>query len=319
MLNGDASLNISHLLQPFNLLSQQAQMAQLALQQNGGMPGIIPNGAGTLEVKSEEPEGKKKRKKRAYKPRDPNAPKRPLTAYFRYLGETRPAIQAEIANNPELFKTTGKPGDISRIATDRWNGLTEQEQKPYKEAYQAELKDYEVAIAKYKAMGGNVEDLTAVDVTDVTGVEATPAVEKTAVAAPVEDDSSSSSSSSDDEEEVAPAPQPQKATPKKSAMKKGKTQPASSTPAFSSINEAAAVPSSEPAKSSSPSKKRKVDAEEESGRKKRGRKSKADEEIIAGGEVAPVAPMTSSPELTSTPAEAGKKKKDKKKRKSGDA
>ena len=300
-------------------------MAQLALQQNGGIPGIIPNGAGAVpEIKSEEPEGKKKRKKRAYKQRDPNAPKRPLTAYFRYLGETRPAIQLEISNNPELYKTTGKPGDISRIATDRWNALTPDQQQPYKEAYQEELKDYEKAIAKYKAAGGNVEDLTQVDITEVTGLEATPAGEKAVTAAPEEkDDTSSESSSSSEDEEVAAPPPPPKSTPKKSALKKGKksdVQPASSTPMFSSINEAAAAPSSEPAKSSSPSKKRKGGGEEEGGRKKRGRQSKADEEIIASAEAAPVAPMmASSPEVASTPAEAGKKKKDKKKRKSGAA
>ncbi len=57
-----------------------AQMASMALQQNGGM--VQP------DVKTEEADGKK-RKKRAYKARDPNAPKRPLTAYFRYLGDMR--------------------------------------------------------------------------------------------------------------------------------------------------------------------------------------------------------------------------------------
>lgn len=330
VLNGDQSLNVGHLLQPFNLLSQQAQMAQLALAQGGGIPGLLPNGGGVpAEIKSEEPEGKKKRKKRAYKQRDPNAPKRPLTAYFRYLGQLRPEIQQEIANNPEQHKTSGKPGDISRIATDRWNQLTTEQQEPYKEAYKEELKDYEVAIAKYKAAGGNPEDLTQVDVTDTTGLEATPAAIEEAPAAEEEkdDDSSSDSDSSseeEEEEEVAPPPPPPpQVSPKKSALKKTKAAPAANTPAFSSINEtaAAAAPSSPPAKSSSPSKKRKGAGEEEGGRKKRGRQSKADEEIIASAEVAPVANMmTSSPEVASTPAvEAGKKKKDKKKRKSGDA
>ena len=310
------------------------------------MPMMVPNGGAIAEgVKSEEPMegGKKKRKKRAYKPRDPNAPKRPLTAYFRYLGEARPTIQAEINTNPELHKTTGKPGDISRIATDRWNALTAEQQQPYKEAYQAELKDYEKAIAAYKAMGGQVDETTMMT---LDGAEAEAAATPAAVMAPAaekaaeeeEDDDDDDTTSDDDdeeEEEVAPPPPPQppKATPKKSALKKGgkasAVQPApapavsTATPIFSSINNeaAAGVPntSSDPAKSSSPTRKRKgadaTVAEGESGRKKRTRKSNAAEEVVAGADEAPapapVAPMASSPDVADT---TGKKKKDKKKR-----
>jgi hypothetical protein len=103
-----------------------------------------------------------KARKAAYKTRDPNAPKRPLTAYFRYLGEMRPIIQQEMNQHPKNFEGAGKLIDISRIATERWNKLTQDEQQPYKDAYQAELKEYETAIAAYKAAGGRVED-TAVD------------------------------------------------------------------------------------------------------------------------------------------------------------
>ena len=84
---------------------------------------MVPNGG--QGASEEPPDGKKKRKKRAYKARDPNAPKRPLTAYFRFLGENRGAIAAEIQANPEMFAASGKPGDISRVATDRWNALTQ--------------------------------------------------------------------------------------------------------------------------------------------------------------------------------------------------
>ena len=112
---------------------------------------IVANGA---PAASEEPvDGKKKRKKRAYKPRDPNAPKRPLTAYFRFLGENRGTIAKEIQDDPERFANSGKPGDISRIATERWNALTKDEQEPYRAAYQAALKEYEKEVEKYKASG----------------------------------------------------------------------------------------------------------------------------------------------------------------------
>ncbi|KAK3082525.1 hypothetical protein LTR53_020284, partial [Teratosphaeriaceae sp. CCFEE 6253] len=58
------------------------------------------------------PEGKGKRKKRAYKKRDPDAPKRPLTAYFRYLGEMRPSIGKELADAAAAANETQKPGDL---------------------------------------------------------------------------------------------------------------------------------------------------------------------------------------------------------------
>ena len=310
MLNGDSSLNVSTLIQPFNVLTNHAQMAQLALQQqNGGMPVMMSNGGG---LGSEEPGEKKKRKKRAYKQRDPNAPKRPLTAYFRYLGENRAGIQQEIADNPDLFQTPGKPGDISRIATDRWNNLTKDQQEPYRQAYQAALKDYEKDVTEYKNSGGKVEDSQINDEThidmDADAEEETPA--KAAAEKESEDENTSSEDESDEEEErPAPPPPPPAKTPK-SALKKGKqsnVQPAAA-PVFSSLN----AQERDPAPSSSPSHKRKAGSEEEKSRKKRGAKSKeVVEESPPPAPATVVAPPPSSPE-----APASKKKKKDKKRKS---
>jgi hypothetical protein len=186
ILSGDASLaslDVSMLQQPFNDLAAP-QLAQLALayQQSES------NGALIAEV-----DGKKKRN---YKPRDPNAPKRPLTAYFRYLQEQRgPAAEemAKSANGP------GKPGDISKAVTERWKAMSEEEHAPYKEAYQRALKDYEREVATYKS--------TAEAETEG---QANGAAEK------AEDSDSESESSTDDEEEsdakpVMPPPPPNSA------------------------------------------------------------------------------------------------------------
>ena len=331
VLNGDAALNIGQLLHPFNVLSNHAQMAQAALMQQGGAASFT-NGQTLKE--SAEPDGKKKRKKRAYKPRDPNAPKRPLTAYFRYLGEMRPLIQAELQHNPELFADKGKPGDISRVATDRWNALSKEEQEPYRQAYRSALKTYEEQVAAYKAEGGQVEDATLTDVdadaeVDVgVDVDAGAPAEKKKEEEEAEADADTSSADSsesdedDEEEEVAappPPPPPAQETKKtpKSAMKKGKQ--------FSSINPEPTPVA--PAKSSSPERKRKAAAEEEEApKKKRGRKSNA---VVAGADTsspparapAPVAPMAAS-SLEAVPAgeAVNKKKKDKKRKsKGGDA
>lgn len=99
----------------------------------------------------------KKKEKRPYKARDPNAPKRPLTAYFRFLREVRPFIAQEVAKTPD-GQGTNKAGDISKIATERWKAMTDVQRKPYHEAYKGEMGAYEEATKAYKAEGGKLED-----------------------------------------------------------------------------------------------------------------------------------------------------------------
>ena len=279
---------------------------------------MFPNG-------SEEPDGKKKRKKRNYKQRDPNAPKRPLTAYFRYLGENRGAIQQEIQSNPDLYQTPGKPGDISRIATDRWNALSKEQQEPYRKAYQDALKDYEKEVAEYKANGNKVGDTTMIEDTNLDAShvedEATPAKVTTEKVDDDDDDSSSDSSSSEssDEEEEAPPPPPPQKTPK-SAMKKGKQAAAANAvnapQTFSSLGpvETAAV------SASSPSRKRKAGNEEDTAtaaaRKKRGGRSAGEAASSPPAPTpAPVAPMAAASPEAAPASDASKKKKKDKKRK----
>jgi hypothetical protein len=300
ILSGDASLaslDVSMLQQPFNDLAAP-QLAQLALayQQSES------NGAPIAEV-----DGKKKRN---YKPRDPNAPKRPLTAYFRYLQEQRgPAAEemAKSANGP------GKPGDISKAVTERWKAMSEEEHAPYKEAYQRALKDYEREVATYKS--------TAEAETEG---QANGAAEK------AEDSDSESESSTDDEEEsdakpVMPPPPPKVASPEvkktpKSAMKKKKDAKAAedvpATPQFSSINPSVPIPSSQ-RKSSSPELKRKAsaDAGEDGAKKRRGRKTNKQKEA----EAAEAAEIASTPVVPASDVGSDKPKKDKKKKRKSEA
>ena len=300
ILTGDASLaslNVSMLQQPFNDLAAP-QLAQLALayQQNDSAAA-----AAAAEV-----DGKKKRN---YRPRDPNAPKRPLTAYFRYLQEQRGPAAEEMAksgNGP------GKPGDISKAVTERWKAMTEEEQLPYKEAYQRALKDYEREVNAYKASG-----------------EADAELEPEEQFNGAAENSESESESSTDEEEVSMPPPPPKVaspevkkTPKtpKSAMKKKKDAKAAedvpATPQFSSINPSVPIPSSQ-RKSSSPELKRKAtaDAGEDGTKKKRGRKTNKQKEAEAA-EAAEAAEIAATPTVPASDASGDKPKKNKKKRKS---
>lgn len=310
VLAGDASLatlDVSMLQQPFHGIAAP-QLAQLALahqQQDGQAPAT----AAPVEA-----DGKKKRN---YKPRDPNAPKRPLTAYFRYLQEQRGPLAQQMAKDSN---GPGKPGDISKAATERWKAMSEEDQAPYKEAYQRALKDYDREVAAYKAANGEgvVEE-----------AQANGAAEKEGEASDTESESSS-------EEEAAPAmppPPPKVASPEakktpKSAMKKTKkdAKPAEdvpATPQFSSINPTVPVPapSSSQRKSSSPELKRKAAAEtgEEGTKKKRGRKTKAEKAAEAEAEAEAAAAAAAAPVVPASDASSDKPKKDKKKKRKSEA
>jgi len=64
----------------------------------------------------------KPKRRRIAKPKDPNAPKRPLTAYLLYLEEMRPTIQQDLGEGQ-------KRGDISSEGTRRWHTLTPEQQQ----------------------------------------------------------------------------------------------------------------------------------------------------------------------------------------------
>ena len=103
-----------------------------------------------------------------FKPRDQNAPKRPLEPYSMYFEWMYPKIQQEINEHPDRFiiKASGWPMHASEVATNRWNAMTPGEQEPYEAAYRAKLKNYEVAMAAYNAAVGSLvtpQDYSAPD------------------------------------------------------------------------------------------------------------------------------------------------------------
>lgn len=310
MLNGDASLDVSHLLLPFNNFANHMQVAQQALHPNNAVvaPPMLSNSADlAVPPAATEPEvpGKKKRSKRAYKPRDPNAPKRPLTAYFRYLGEQRPTIAREIQENPTAFNATGKPGDISRVATERWNQMQTPDREPYHAAYRVALKEYERDMQRFKALAGI--DPNTIDPADVLAA-ADPGAELAS-----DDGAEFESLVDEDEQLVAPPPPPPAAKPaKKAAAKKSAAPiPAVAAPGFTSTNLSGVVPAAVPA-SSSPERKRKAGADAEGSTKKRGRKSGA--EAVAASPV----PVAATPVTAAADTDASaKKKKEKKTKKKG--
>nr|POE79874.1 hmg box-containing protein c28f2.11 [Quercus suber] len=293
---GEIPLDASYLSQPFLELSSATQQ----LLVNDPQPAL-------------DGEDSKIKKKRSQKLRDPDAPKRPQTAYFLYMRDQRPLIAKELAEKNDGTKHA--PGDVAKLGTERWNSLDQKSQQKYKDEYHLERIQYKEELRKYQERGGQLtpaevklalssnEDIAAQD----DDHEIPPPASKTSKKAVKgngedddEDDDDSESTDSDDDEEEEPkaASLPAKTASKdvakktpKSALKKA-TKAANAagdippTPKFSSVNAPSAKFSSldaaAPVASSSPERKRKRKSDVEAApssepdKKKRGRKTNAE-------------------------------------------
>ncbi|GAA5862052.1 hypothetical protein JCM8547_001570 [Rhodosporidiobolus lusitaniae] len=74
--------------------------------------------------------------------KDPNAPKRPLSAYMHFSQDQRASVKEE---NPEV-----KFGEIGKILGARWKELDEDDKKPYEEKAKADKARYEKEKAAYE-------------------------------------------------------------------------------------------------------------------------------------------------------------------------
>ena len=79
------------------------------------------------------------------KPKDPNAPKRPLNAYMVFQRDNRSAIKRE-----NLDK---KPSEIMKLCSVKWKSLTAEQRKPYETEATALMKAYKAVLAKYEQTG----------------------------------------------------------------------------------------------------------------------------------------------------------------------
>merc|ERR1712025_477253 len=77
---------------------------------------------------------KKAKKKAGKRPKDKNAPKRPLSAFFIFANEIRDAVKAE---NPEA-----SIGQIGKILGQKWAELSEEEKTLYKKQNEKAKEQY---------------------------------------------------------------------------------------------------------------------------------------------------------------------------------
>lgn len=73
--------------------------------------------------------------------KDQNAPKRPLTGFFRYAQSIREEVQA----------SSGLKGiKVTPLLSQRWNDLTDEQKKVYNEEYHNEMEEWKQQYAAYK-------------------------------------------------------------------------------------------------------------------------------------------------------------------------
>ena len=86
-------------------------------------------------------EGGRKRKKK-----DPNAPKRPLSAFFLFCADERPAVKVVYPNY--------SVGDVAKELGDRWNKVSADVKQKYEQKANKDKLRYEQDMNAYKAKKG---------------------------------------------------------------------------------------------------------------------------------------------------------------------
>lgn len=86
---------------------------------------------------------KETRKRSTRRKKDPNAPKRALSAYMFFANETRDIVRSE---NPDVTF-----GQVGKILGEKWKALTSEEKVPYEAKAEADKKRYESEKELYNA------------------------------------------------------------------------------------------------------------------------------------------------------------------------
>jgi len=84
------------------------------------------------------------------KKKDPNAPKRGLSAYMFFANDNRDKVRED---NPGI-----KFGEVGKLLGERWKELTDKEKGPYEAKAAADKKRYEKEKAEYNAADEEDED-----------------------------------------------------------------------------------------------------------------------------------------------------------------
>jgi len=100
--------------------------------------------------KAEKAATRSKATKGSKKKKDPNAPKRGLSAYMFFANEQRENVRAE---NPGIAF-----GQVGKVLGERWKALSQKQRDPYEAKAAADKKRYEDEKAAYQSNNGHAED-----------------------------------------------------------------------------------------------------------------------------------------------------------------
>jgi len=84
------------------------------------------------------------------KKKDPNAPKRGLSAYMFFANEQRDNVRNE---NPGIAF-----GQVGKVLGERWKALSDKQRQPYEAKAAADKKRYEEEKAAYQTNAGDDEE-----------------------------------------------------------------------------------------------------------------------------------------------------------------
>jgi len=82
--------------------------------------------------------------KKGKKQKDPNAPKRPLSAYLLFMSDFR-------AEYMQKFPETKKVSEVAKAGAAKWGQLSASDKKPYEDAAAVKKEEYEHAKKLYEA------------------------------------------------------------------------------------------------------------------------------------------------------------------------
>jgi hypothetical protein len=85
----------------------------------------------------------KPKKRTTKKSKDPNAPKRAMSAYLRWVGENRSQIKASLGEGH-------KPTEVMKEAGRQWKLITDEDKAPFEVAFKADQERYKAEMVLYK-------------------------------------------------------------------------------------------------------------------------------------------------------------------------
>ncbi|TFK81792.1 hypothetical protein K466DRAFT_604210 [Polyporus arcularius HHB13444] len=114
-------------------------------QERAPTPALTPEG-----IKSENSYRARQRAAGKSRAKDPNAPKKPLSAYFKFLEH----IRSDPARTEEIFGEETETTKRSVLAAGKWRSMPDEERKPFVAEAEKEKLEYEAARKLYEESGG---------------------------------------------------------------------------------------------------------------------------------------------------------------------